>query len=171
MLAGFNGKPGVHENYPHIREVQLKALDIPHTAMALALDVGEVDDIHPRNKKTVGERLALAARASVYGEQLCYSGPIMREVDIQGSTAIIHFDHTGDGLVAKDGALRAFQVAGQDAEFKPAKASILGHSVQVESLDGSPIKDIRYAWGGYPDSNLYNSAALPAAPFRTDKIN
>lgn len=171
MLAGFNGKPGVHENYPHIREVQLKALDIPNTAMALALDVGEANDIHPRNKKTVGERLALAARASVYGEQLCYSGPIMREVDIQGSTAIIHFDHIGDGLVAKDGALRAFQVAGQDAEFKTAKASILGHSVQVESLDGSLIKEVRYAWGGYPDSNLYNSAALPAAPFRTDKIN
>lgn len=171
MLAGYNGKAGVDENYPYLRDVQLKTLKLPHTAMALALDVGEANDIHPTDKKPVGERLALAALATVYGKNICYSGPVMNKVEIKGSTAVVHYDHACDGLVAKDGPLRSFQVSGADNVFATADAAITGKTVVVTSTDGSQITSVRYAWSGFPNSNLYNESGLPATPFRTDPIH
>ncbi|MGJ8654625.1 MAG: sialate O-acetylesterase [Opitutaceae bacterium] len=171
MLAGYNGKEGVNENYPYIRDAQLKTLELPHTAMASALDVGEEHDIHPTNKKPVGERLALAALATVYNKNICYSGPIMKQVEIKGDTAVVHYNHICDGLMTDDGPLRSFQVAGEDKVFVPANAVIAGETVIVTSTDGSPITSVRYAWAGFPQSNLYNTAGLPATPFSTDTID
>ena len=171
MLAGYNGKPGVDENYPHIRDIQLKTLALPHTAMALALDVGEADDIHPHRKKPVGQRLALAALGTVYGKDICYSGPVMSRVELKGDHAVIHYEHVCDGLKSSDGPLRAFEVAGSDGSFTPAKAEIRGETVLVSSDSVDTIAYVRFAWSGYPNSNLYNEANLPAVPFRTDSID
>lgn len=171
MLAGFNGKPGVDENYPHIRDIQLKTLRLPHTAMASALDVGEENDIHPTNKKPVGQRLALAARATVYGEAICFSGPTMKTVELLGDTAVIHYDHLCGGLLTPESPLTTFEVAGEDGAFETAIASIEGDTVVVKNEAISQIKFVRYAWVGFPESNLYNAVNLPATPFRTDPIN
>jgi sialate O-acetylesterase len=153
---------------PEIREAQLlTAKSVKNTAMAVTLDCGDADDIHPANKAPVGARLALAARAVAYGEKLEYSGPVFDSMKVGGATAVLHFTHAG-GLVAKDGELKGFTVAGADRIFRPAKAEILGETVVV-SADGvtAPVA-VRYAWANVPEGNLYNRAGLPASPFRTD---
>jgi sialate O-acetylesterase len=154
---------------PEIREAQLLTWQKdPHTAMAVITDVGDANDIHPTKKEPVGARLALAARAIAYGEKIEFSGPVFEKLKIRKDKAILRFTHTGGGLVAKDGPLKGFTIAGADKVFVPAEAFIKGDDVIVSAL---PIKRpvaVRYGWDNVPDVNLFNAEGLPATPFRTD---
>jgi sialate O-acetylesterase len=152
-----------------MRWEQAKSLSIPNTGMAVTLDIGEEKDVHPRNKLDVGKRLARLALTRTYGKSGESSGPIFRESSVQNDRVIIKFDHTGGGLVAKDGALRQFAIAGDDGRFVWADAVIEGDSVVVTSPSINAPAFVRYAWADNPaGANLYNSEGLPAAPFRTD---
>jgi sialate O-acetylesterase len=154
---------------PEIREAQLLTLQrTKNTAMAVTLDCGDAEDIHPAHKQPVGARLALAARALAYGEKLEYSGPIFDAMKIDGAKAVLTFQHVGGGLVAKDGALKGFTMAGADKVFHPAQAKIVGGTVVVSSPDVSKPVAVRYGWANVPEANLFNRAGLPASSFRTD---
>lgn len=144
-------------------------LQTPNTGMAVTIDVGEANDIHPKNKQAVGKRLALWALAKAYDRDLLYSGPRLRSADFNGPRVILAFDHVGEGLRPRDGeALTGFAVAGEDRKFHWAEARIRGDSVEV-ACDAAPKPvSVRYAWAPNPKANLVNSAGLPAAPFRTD---
>ena len=116
----------------------------------------------------MGARLALAARALAYGEKIEYSGPIFDSMKIDGANAILHFTHLGGGLVAKDGELKGFTIAGADKVFHPAQAKIVGETVVVNSPEVPQPVAVRYGWANVPEGNLFNRAGLPASPFRTD---
>jgi sialate O-acetylesterase len=157
--------------WPEIREVQLKTLSVANTAMAVAADVGEWNDLHPLNKKDVGQRLALAAQKVAYGDdKVVYSGPIYESMQIEGNKIIIAFTHIGGGLVVKGGGeLKHFAIAGGDKKFVWAKAKIQGDKVVVRSEQVNNPVAVRYAWANNPEgANLYNKEGLPASPFRTD---
>jgi len=154
---------------PEIREAQLLTLGkSPNTAMAVTADLGEPGNLHPTNKEPVGVRLALAARAVAYGEKIAYSGPLFKSLKTDGSRAILSFEHTGGGLVAKGGELKGFTIAGTDGKFVPAKAEIVGETVVVTSPEINTPAAVRYGWSNVPDVNLFNKEGLPASPFRTD---
>lgn len=160
-------------NWAILRQSQLKALRVPNTAMTVNIDLGEWNDIHPDNKKDVGERMALAAQRLAYGEDIVHSGPIYRSHTIEGNKVVISFSHVGGGLITNDGEqLSEFSIAGQDNKFVWATAEIKGDKVIVWS-DGIPNPQyVRYAWADNPENpNLYNKEGLPASPFSTDKIN
>lgn len=123
---------------------------------------------HPANKEPVGVRLALAARAVAYGEKVEYSGPLFKSLKTEGNRAILSFDHTGGGLVAKGGDLKGFTIAGRDGKFVPAKGEIVGETVVATSPEITAPVAVRYAWSNIPDVNLFNQEGLPASPFRTD---
>jgi sialate O-acetylesterase len=161
-----------------LRESQLKTLSVPNTGMAVAIDLGEWNDIHPDNKKDVGIRLALAAEKIAYSEKdIVYSGPIYQSATIDDNKVIITFNNTGSGLIANDGGeLNQFAIAGADKKFMWAKAKIVQGTpsgeedkVVVWNEDILNPKYVRYAWADNPDgANLYNKEGLPASPFRTD---
>lgn len=157
-------------NWAELRDAQFKTLSIPNTAMAVITDVGEWNDIHPLNKETVGVRLALAAQKVAYGDKkVVHSGPIYQSHKIEGSKIILNFSSTGSGLLAKDGELKGFAIAGPDQRFVWATAKVEGSKVVVwnDSVQ-NPIA-VRYAWADNPEgANLYNKEGLPASPFRTD---
>jgi len=154
---------------PEIREAQrLSLAKIPQSAMAVTLDVGDAEDIHPTDKKPVGERLALAARAVAYDEKIEYSGPLFAGARIEGGHAVLTFTHLGGGLVARGGALQGFAIAGADQVFHTAYATIVGDTVEVSADDVSAPVAVRYAWANVPEGNLFNQAGLPASPFATD---
>lgn len=154
---------------PEIREAQrLSLTTIPNSAMVVTLDVGDANDIHPADKRPVGERLALAARALAYGEKIEYSGPLFQAVRIDGNRAILDFSHVGGGLVAKGGDLKGFTVCGADRVFHPAHATIIGASVEVSAPEVAAPTAVRYAWANVPEGNLFNDAGLPASPFSSD---
>lgn len=158
-----------HEMVPEIREAQrLSLAKIPNSAMAVTIDVGDANDIHPVDKKPVGERLALAARAVAYGEKIEYSGPLFESLSIEGSHAMLKFSHVGSGLVAPGGELKGFTIAGADRKFYPAKAKIVRGLVEVSAADVPAPVAVRYAWANVPEGNLFNRAGLPASPFATD---
>lgn len=159
-------------SWPILREAALKTLAVPNTGMAVTIDLGEWNDIHPDNKKDVGERLALAARNLVYKERnLVSSGPLYKSSEVKGNEIILSFDHTGSGLIANDGEdLAHFSIAGEDKKFVWAKARIEGNKVIVSGENLAQPKYVRYAWSDNPaGANLYNSEGLPASPFRTDQ--
>jgi sialate O-acetylesterase len=163
QIAPFRWMP------PEIREAQrLSLARIPNSAMAVTLDVGDADDIHPVDKRPVGERLALAARALVYGEEIDYSGPHFESLQIVGDRAVLKFSHLGGGLVAKGGELTGFTIAGADKTFHPARATIVGDTIEVIATSVTAPAAVRYAWANVPEGNLYNRAGLPASPFATD---
>ena len=158
-------------NWALMREAQLKALSVPNTGMAVTIDLGEWNDIHPDRKKPVGDRLALAALKVAYGnDEVVASGPVYRSSSVEGGRVIIQFDHVGSGLVSNDGEpLKWFAIAGADKEFVWAEAKIEGDSVIVWSDQVGNPKYVRYAWMDNPlGANLYNQEGLPASPFRTD---
>lgn len=155
-----------------LRESQLLALAVPNTAMAVTIDAGEWNDIHPLNKKAVGDRLALAARKLAYGEKdLVSSGPIYQSATVQGNRIRIRFSDVGSGLIAKDDdELHYFAIAGADKKFVWGKAVIEGNEVVVWSDEVAAPMYVRYAWADNPDgANLYNREGLPASPFRSDR--
>ncbi len=158
-------------NWALLREAQARSLSVPNTAMAVAIDLGEWNDIHPDNKKTVGERLALAALKTAYQEDIIYSGPQYQSYIIEGNKVLLSFSNTGTGLTSSDNeALSDFAIAGQDKKFVWAKAKIEGNKIAVWSEDIKEPKYVRYAWADNPvNPNLINREGLPASPFRTDQ--
>jgi sialate O-acetylesterase len=155
---------------PEVREAQRLTLQTtPNTAMAVTTDVGDATDIHPRQKQPVGARLALAARALAYGDKVEYSGPEYDTLAVKGNKAIVTFKHVGGGLVAKDGDLKGFEIAGDDGKFVAAKAVIEEDTVVVTSDQVSQPVQVRYGWTNTPDVNLWNKAGLPASPFQSDR--
>jgi sialate O-acetylesterase len=162
----------VESAWAELREAQTKTLSLPNTGMAVTIDVGDAADIHPKNKQTVGNRLALAALKVAYHKELVYSGPVYQEMKINSKSIQLIFDQVGSGLKVKDkyGYLKGFAVAGEDHKFHWATAKITGtNSVEVSSPEVAKPAAVRYAWGNNPDdANLYNSENLPAGPFRTD---
>jgi sialate O-acetylesterase len=172
QLANFldpAAEPG-DNNWARLREAQLETLSVPHTGMAVTIDIGEWNDIHPLNKKDVAERLAAAARSIAYGEELVHSGPVYRSMKRKGDTIVLSFDHVDGGLTVNNGErLHEFTIAGPDRRFARARAEIRGNKVRVWHPDVKNPVAVRYAWADNPDrANLYNKAGFPASPFRTD---
>ncbi len=180
QLANFmapDEEPG-ESDWAMLRESQSATLSVPNTAQVVIIDIGEADDIHPRNKQDVGLRLSLAARHVAFGEDIAYSGPMYRTHRISGGQIVVEFDHVGQGLVGRsderapgaDVPLGGFAVAGADRVFRWAEARIEGNSVVVSSPGVRSPVAVRYAWADNPDrANLYNADGLPASPFRTDR--
>jgi sialate O-acetylesterase len=160
--------PGAASDWAVLRESMLHSLAVPNTGMAIAIDVGDTTNIHPKNKQAVGHRLALWALATVYGEKIPYSGPLPAGHKIKGDEVSLSFTHTDGGLVAKDVELKGFAIAGADQKWVWAKARIEGDQVVVSSPEVKSPVAVRYAWADNPDCNLFNGAGLPASPFRTD---
>ena len=158
-------------SWAELREAQLKSLSLPNTAMAVAIDIGEWNDIHPLNKKEVGHRLCMAAESVAYDDKsVVSSGPLYKAMKVRGNKIILSFTNAGGGLTAKDdGELRYFSIAGADKKFAWAEAKIKNNKVVVwNSKILHPIA-VRYAWADNPEgANLYNKEGLPASPFRTD---
>ena len=153
-----------------LQEAQLKTLSVPNTAMAVTIDIGEWNDIHPLDKKDVGKRLFLGAEKVAYGdENVVYSGPIYKSMKVEGNKIVLSFTNTGAGLISKGGELKTFAIAGADKHFVWAKAKIEGDKVVVWSDKIPNPAAVRYAWADNPaGANLYNKDGLPASPFRTD---
>ena len=144
-------------------------LKLPRTAMAVAIDIGDVEDKHFRNKQSAADRLLLTAKAVAYGQDVVYSGPIYRSMKAEGGRIRLSFDHVGSGLLCKGGEpLTGFAVAGKDRKFVWAKAKIDGRSILVGSDRVAEPVAVRYAWADNPPCNLYSKEGLPASPFRTD---
>ncbi|WP_221284594.1 sialate O-acetylesterase [Mucilaginibacter sp. SP1R1] len=157
--------------WAELREGELRSLSVPNTEMAVTIDAGEWNDIHPLDKKDVGDRLALAAEKIAYHDtKIVASGPLYQSFKIAGNKIIISFDNTGSGLIAKNGdELMHFAIAGNDKKYVWANARIDGDKVVVWSDDVQVPLYVRYAWADNPeDANLYNKEGLPASPFTTD---
>jgi sialate O-acetylesterase len=191
QLPNFGGltSDGVRRLHYHkgmswalIRESQCSALSLPNTAMAVTIDLGERKDIHPKNKKDVGRRLALLARNRVYGETLLAEGPKFESMEIDGDKVILKFSNIGGGLAPQYGYLDAFSIAGEDRIFHPAIAMLQGHYTDLGRdtivVSSEAVKNpvaVRYGWTHNPECTLYNCEPgkawppyLPASPFRTD---
>jgi sialate O-acetylesterase len=159
-------------NWALMREAQEEALKLPATGLAVTIDIGEWNDVHPLNKMDVGKRLALVARKVAYGDDsIVFSGPTYKTMTVKGRRVILTFDNTGSGLCAKGSRkLRYFAIAGEDMKFIWAKARIRGNKVIVRGKKIRKPVAVRYAWADDPEgANLYNREGLPAAPFRTDR--
>lgn len=157
--------------WAEMREAQLQALSVPRTGMAVTIDAGEWNDLHPLDKKDVGDRLALLAEKIAYGEDsVVASGPIYRGATVEGHTIVIRFASIGSGLWAKGGGeLQQFAIAGEDKKYVWADARISGETVVVSSEGIPEPRYVRYAWADNPEgANLYNKEGLPASPFETD---
>ena len=185
QLANFMAQDAEPKNdpWPLLREAQtLTAQHVSNSGIALAIDIGEAGDIHPKNKQEVGRRLALDALAQTYGVKVEYSGPVYKSMKIEGSVVRLTFDHIGGGLTAESlgpivinhglqpekAELKGFAIAGEDGKFVWADAKIEGKTVVVSSPQVSKPTAVRYAWANNPVCNLYNKDGLPAVPFRTD---
>jgi hypothetical protein len=160
--------PSAPADWAVMRESMLHSLSVPKTGMAVGIDVGEPDNIHPKDKQTIGKRLSLWARAEVYGEKIPFSGPVLSNHKIIANEVALTFEHADGGLVAKDGELEGFAIAGADQKWVWAKARIAANQIIVSSPDVKTPVAVRYAWANNPNCNLYNGAGLPASPFRTD---
>lgn len=152
-----------------LREAQALALRLRNTGMVVTMDIGDVNDIHPRNKQEVGRRLALWALARDYGKSVTFSGPLFEKMTVVGREARIGFRYAEKGLSTSDGkAPSHFQIAGEDRKFVPAHARIEGREVVVWSEEVEHPVAVRYAWSDIATPNLVNGDGLPASPFRTD---
>ncbi len=167
QIANWNTSP--EGLWPEVRNAQRQALALRNTGMAVTIDIGDPDNIHPKNKQDVGLRLALAARAIAFGEKIEWSGPLYRQVTQEEHALRVWFDHA-NGLMAKGAAPTAevtgFEVAGTDGKYSAAQAKIEGESVVVSSLDVPKPVSVRYGWAANPSCNLFNKEGLPASPFQ-----
>lgn len=171
QISSFSS-PG--EDWGMIRDAQRRTLSVTDTAMAVTLDVGEANNVHPPDKQTVGHRLALAARKMVYGEDVAYASPLFRQATTvlqpDGTTAMrVWFSH-GQGLTARGEPMDAFEVAGPDHHFVPAQAKIEGETVLVQAAAAPHPRYVRYGWMGVVTHNLYNAAGLPASTFTSESV-
>lgn len=163
-------------NWPWVREGQSKALELPKTGMAVAIDLGDTYNIHPTDKQDVALRLSLAARHVAYGENVVYSGPVYKSVEFKGDKATLTFNNTSELKIGNETTmkvengtpLKGFGIAGADHKFYWADATIVNNTVVVSSDKVSNPEAVRYNWADNPPGNLYNGAGLPASPFRTD---
>jgi sialate O-acetylesterase len=166
QLAGFRAS----DTWPYLREAQAQVCSEPLVSMASAIDIGEADDIHPRNKQAVGHRLARIALNEVYGhaELVCH-GPHAERIEIGGRRVRVYYRHAA-GLATADRSddVKGFELAGKDGQFKAATAHIDGETVIVEARGVEHPVALRYAWHDYAELNLVNGVGLPATPFRTD---
>jgi sialate O-acetylesterase len=196
QLAPFQAvakEPG-ESNWAELREAQSMTLKLPNTGQAVITDLGNEYDIHPTPKEPVGDRLALIALAKDYGQKVEYSGPVFKDMKIEGNKAVLSFDHTAGGLVSKEleptlerkdksghagyawrvksGSsgvpLTGFTICGEDRKFHIAKAEIVGDKVVVSCDAVTRPAAVRFGWANHPLCNLFNKANLPASPFRTD---
>ncbi len=155
--------------WAELREAQLfTAKSVNNVSLAVSIDVGDLQNVHPARKEEVGQRLALCALATTYGKKLVYSGPIYESMQVQGKEIRISFQASASKLLAHGESLRGFAAAGADHKFHRADARIDGDTVVVTSPDVEFPVAVRYAWANSPDCNLYNQAGLPASPFRSD---
>jgi len=166
QISNFKSGPG--EDWAVLREQQRSALELRNTAMAVTIDIGNPDDVHPTDKLDVGLRLARAARALSYSEAIEYSGPLFRQATPEGSATRVWFDHAR-GLMAKDGSVTGFEVASSDGKFVPATATIEDTTVMAASPDVPEPVYVRYGWANSPQCNLFNGEGLPASPFTSEK--
>lgn len=169
QIAPF-GKIYQNDQLPRLWEAQMKAMSIPNTGMVVTNDIGDLEDIHPKNKQDVGKRLALWALARTYGQaDLVCSGPIYKSMKIENDWIVITFDHIGGGLASRDGAsLTWFTIAGKDRKFVKAEAEIDANEVMVWSDEVPEPVAVRFAWDMTAEPNLMNKEGLPASSFRTD---
>ena len=165
QLANF--KAGPHSAWPALRDAQKQALSLPNTGMAVTIDIGNPNNIHPTDKQDVGLRLALAADALVYGHKVEYSGPLYSRAAPENGAMRVWFDHAGN-LTAKGGALAGFEIAGADRVFVAASARIEKDSVVVSNPAVPAPVHVRYGWADDPHCNLYNGDGLPASPFQSE---
>jgi sialate O-acetylesterase len=186
QLANFkevNDQPLDVDHWATVCDQQRRTLALPDTGMAVLNDIGQSDDIHPKNKIDVGKRLALWAFKQAYGQDLVYSGPLFKSFDVQGNQVIVTFDQVGSGLMVGeknllepanevDQPLRRFQICGSDGKWKWADAKIVGKDTVVVSHADIPNPvEVRYAWSANPaGANLYNKEGLPASVFRTSEL-
>lgn len=171
QLANFTkaSEQPVASDWAELREAQSKTQSLPNTGMAVIIDIGNANDIHPKNKQEVGRRLALIALAKTYGEKIGYSGPVFQSQKIEGNTIRLSFKAGGTLKTNDDKPLSGFAIAGADKVFHWAQATIKGNEILVTSPDVPAPLAVRYAWANNPaGANLYNELGLPASPFRTD---
>jgi sialate O-acetylesterase len=174
QLANYMEKKAepAESGWAELREAQLMTLKYPNTGMAVTIDIGDPNDIHPRNKLDVGKRLFLLARKVGYGEDITASGPLYQFAKVEGEKIRISFSSTGSGLTVRDGdILKGFAIAGSNKKFYWAYAKIAGNEVLVSSPEVPYPQAVRYSWEDNPDGNLINKEGLPASPFRTDNWN
>ncbi len=159
----------IDDPWAETRESQaLTAASVPNSCLAVTIDTGDPDNLHPKDKLPVGERLALCALANHYGEHLAYSGPTLLSVDRVPGSIRLHFAHADGGLIVKGEKLEEFSIAGDDRKWYWADAHIEGDTIVLSSSSVPNPKEVRYAWQSNPAATLFNAAGLPAAPFRTD---
>jgi sialate O-acetylesterase len=159
----------VESNWAELREAQaLTATQLPNTGLAVTIDIGQARNIHPTNKQDVGTRLGLAAEAIAYGHNITYSGPTLKEMSVEGNQAILHFDHTGEGLISKSENIGGFAIRDADSEFVWADAKIQGNTIRLSAKNVKHPVAVRYAWANNPEAPIYNQEGLPMVPFRTD---
>lgn len=172
QLAPFNygGRDVTPFFLPQIWEAQTATLALPNTGMAVTTDIGNLRDIHPRNKQDVGRRLALWALAKTYGrEDVTYSGPLYKSMTVEGNAIRLSFDHVGSGLMARDEKpLTWFEIAGEDKQFVEAQAMVDGDAIVVSTDTVANPVAVRFGWHQSAEPNFVNKEGLPASPFRTD---
>ncbi len=171
---GSNQSSNVGSGWAELREAQTMTLSLPKTGMAVTIDIGDANDIHPVNKQDVGLRLAANALKQTYGKDVPFSSPMFDSVKFVEELAFVSFKFTYDGLTARDkfGYVRGFEIAGDDKKFHYAKAEIEGFKIFVWNKNVKNPVAVRYAWSEAPiDANVYNSAGFPLSPFRTDDWN
>ncbi|MGC2660640.1 MAG: sialate O-acetylesterase [Bryobacteraceae bacterium] len=168
QLADY--KAGPNDLWPTVREAQRRTLYLRNTGMAVTIDIGNPINIHPADKQSVGQRLALAARAIAYGEKVEFSGPSFRQADAIGHNMRVWFDHA-EGLNTRRGdAPQGFEIAGADKKYVWATAKIEGDTVLLSNSDVEEPRFVRYGWKDVPTVNLYNGADLPASPFSSEEL-
>lgn len=172
QLTSFNSANGNSNDgstWAELREAQTMATSLPNTGMAVTIDIGDAKDIHPRNKQDVGKRLAGLALQKTYGLSKIASGPVYKNMQVQGNKAVVQFTGVGKGLTAKQDAVVGFEIAGADQRFYPAKATVAGTTVVLSADEVTNPVAVRYAWADDDsNANLFNKEGFPAAPFRTD---
>jgi sialate O-acetylesterase len=167
QLPNFEGGPA--RDWPQVREAMLQTLAVKNTGMAIAIDIGDPGNIHPKNKQEAGRRLAQWALGEVYARKVpSSSGPLPGGHEVRGGEIVLRFRHVDGGLSAKGGELKEFTIAGEDRKWVKAEAKIEGETVIVSSPEVPKPVAVRYAWTNKPEATLFNRAGLPASPFRTD---
>jgi sialate O-acetylesterase len=170
QISSYTASP--EEDWGMLRDAQRRTLAVANTAMAVTLDVGDPDNVHPADKQTVGHRLALGARALAYGENVHWSGPLFRQATTESGGMRVYFTGADGKLAARGGTLKGFELASADRHFVPAEAQIDadGASVTVTSAHVPTPKYVRYAWPNAPDATLMDSAGLPASTFSSEAV-
>jgi sialate O-acetylesterase len=159
-----------NDAWAETRESQaITVATVPNTCLAITIDTGDADNIHPNEKAPIGDRLARCALANSYGKKILFQGPTLRSVDRRSGSIVLHFSHADGGPIAKGGKLAEFSIAGEDRKWVWADAHIEGDTIVVSSPSVPNPKEVRYAWQSNPMATLFNGEGLPAAPFRTDR--